>query len=402
MYKEKKDIRFSFIYVASVVVVVEMIAGGGGGLINLGGMTFRNIVFFIMAPCSLFLLMRLRGAQLIVYLSLLALYIASCALSIIVMFEANADLVHSSAYYLDIKQLSIVLLFPCICYFSKKLEYKIINFIKICSVVMGLSYLLSLFFVHLNVISFDELYKINDTGEFFFSPYGTYVYKGFIYLAIGAFLFMFHGDVKNNKLRWLGFFISVLALILTRSRGLIISFSLVSLFYFILMQADWRSKVLGVISSGVIICTIVVFFPYIHSERDAISDSVRFSDFIAIIDLLSVHPFNMLSGFGSGFEINGRTQIENAYLNTWLKFGVLGLLMLFIPLILIIKYRAHSEKNDTILVFCVLLMYVQSNFNPYVNNSIGLFFILYVLSLFLLKIKNIGVSIKKSEDKSII
>lgn len=362
-----------------------MIIGGGGRLIELYNISPRNILFVIMFFISILTVFQLRGKALAVYGIIIFLFTLSYISSFLIMSVFQGDDKGLENIISDIKLLFVMLLFPCIYLIAKKIRYNILFIVKVCAMIMAVLYLSSVFALWFNLIDFESFYKINETGEFFFSPYKTFVYKGFIYLAIGAFFFLF--DHQNGKRQWFCFIICFLALLLTRSRGLILSFLIISYIYYVVCYlTNNYYKVFAILSIFICVYGASLLYLDIYTERDAVSDSIRVNDLKSIMNLFNDMPLGLLFGFGSGFEVNNRPNIENTYINTLIKQGLLGCLLIMSPLLIIIKNMLTFKFDHSILLlfFAVCLVYIQSNFNPYVNNSIGMFFILYVLALSLL------------------
>lgn len=374
-----------FILVVSYVIVFEMVIGGGGRLVEVYNISLRNAFFVFMFIFSILTVPYLSNKVFTVYGKLIFLYVLSAISSFLVMSMFQSSGKELTDAFVDIKLLSVMLTFPCIYYMAKNIKYNILFVVKICALIMAVIYILSVLALWFNLVDFESFYEINNTGEFFFSPYKTFVYKGFIYLAIGAFLFLF--DKHKNKRQWFCFLICILALLLTRSRGLILSFLMISYIYYVVCYlTNNYHKIFAMLAFFIGIYCLLLMYINLYTERDAVSDSIRLNDFKFIIYSFNEMPLGLLFGFGSGFEISGRPQIENAYMNALIKQGILGCLLIISPLFMIIKNMLtfRFDNSFLLLFFSVCLIYFQSNFNPYINNTIGMFFVLYVLALSLL------------------
>ena len=97
----------------------------------------------------------------------------------------------------------------------------------------------------------------------------------------------------------------------------------------------------------------------------------------------------MLIGQGLGVPISERVNVENTFLWALWKLGLPGVLFWLSPLLLcLIYYRRISRGNGALplasaFVFGTVLVYVQTLSNPYLNNPIGLSYVL--VSLFALR-----------------
>ena len=110
----------------------------------------------------------------------------------------------------------------------------------------------------------------------------------------------------------------------------------------------------------------------------------------------------MVFGEGLGSEIDGRLNIENTFLWALWKLGVFGVLFWLVPLFLCIKYYIRIGRNDpgfnlaSAYMFSTLLVYIQTMTNPYLNNPIGLSFVL--ISIFSLRTISKGCAVLTSNS----
>jgi hypothetical protein len=92
-----------------------------------------------------------------------------------------------------------------------------------------------------------------------------------------------------------------------------------------------------------------------------------------------------LIGDGFGSYINDRLNIENTYLWVLWKTGILGLIFWLMPFVLStfyyqqIRFGRHDYELASALYYSLVLVYIQTATNPFLNNPIGLSFVLIAL-----------------------
>jgi hypothetical protein len=188
---------------------------------------------------------------------------------------------------------------------------------------------------------------------------------------------------KQYSIAWA--IIVVIALVMSITRGLILSTSFAVLLLLIL-QRRWRQLGLALVA---ISCLAFLVFDYMPSEDEALSlnqeksNDVRIDDFAYIVKNFKVG--SLLFGEGMGTLINERINIENTFLWAFWRLGIVGVLFWVIPLILCISYFVKIKKYNPnfnlacAYFFSTVLIYVQTITNPYLNNSIGLSFVLVAI-----------------------
>ena len=123
-----------------------------------------------------------------------------------------------------------------------------------------------------------------------------------------------------------------------------------------------------------------------HGNFEA-STSQRLEDMTYMLDHITAKTF--LTGEGFGSMINDRYQIENTFLWALWKLGTIGVLFWMLPLGLCAYYYLRIPNrncNSMANAFFVgtVLAYVQTMTNPFLNNPIGLSFVM--LAIFSLRI----------------
>ena len=113
------------------------------------------------------------------------------------------------------------------------------------------------------------------------------------------------------------------------------------------------------------------------------SNSIRIDDFNYIIKNLNF--FTFLFGHGFGSLINSRTNVENSFLDIFFKQGFLGIISYLFLIFRITKlYFKYYISNTFFLPFfyASIFIYLESFTNPFLNNPIGISFIIVAFSIF--------------------
>lgn len=363
------------------LAVLELFLGGGGRLIEIGPITARMLLFGACLGCTALLVLsgRVRGNGFLLA-CLLLLGFAVSHLPALIFGLMNGGPIRD--IFLDVSPLLYWLMVPffAIVLRSEEMIERTANLIKFSSVVLAVFYILSVFGLAFNLIDFPDFYqRLDSTGEFFFRGENLFFYKGFLYLGIGVIFFLALG----GRLWRLFMALLVAALILTLTRGLILSTAIATV---LLLWRMGRRQALAVAFLCIAFAafSVWVYLPTLSRtdllEQRAISNSIRFGDLAFMLGNFDLKTILLGEGFGA--FINGRLSIENSYLTIWWKIGALALAFWMLPLALSWYYFSSMKRNSPqyrlamAFFFGVILVYVQTATNPYLNNPIGLSFVI--------------------------
>jgi hypothetical protein len=224
--------------------------------------------------------------------------------------------------------------------------------------------------IKFNVIPFVAFYTlVADTEEFFFRGEFTFFYKGFLYICVG--LIFFATSEKINKLL---IFVLVLSVILTFTRGFLVALMMTYVFYLIFIKKSALKLILLTLLLT-IIAALLWEFIYAKMDRSS-SDSARFRQIEEVMN--DVTPVSALIGHGFGNGVPSRPErMEIVFLEVFHKQGLIGLL--FWSLVMVLSWflyrKALGNNNSQLAVpflLSVVLIYLESFTNPYLNNPIGL------------------------------
>jgi hypothetical protein len=364
------------------VSLLELFIGGGGRLLAYGPVSLRMLLF---APCALvglfalFARRRISEGQLLAFGLVLA-YLAVHLPGIIngaIRGEDAGDMLkefQQSLYWIAAPFFAIVLESP-------KMVERSAWLVRFAGLVLAFGYLGVLAGGALGVVDVLALYaRVQETGEFVGRGEALFFYKGFLYLGLGVlFLIAMRGKY------WLPLsIVMAVALVATLTRGFVLSTSFAVL---LLLMAQGRRGATTVVFAAAVAAAfaVLVYLPSLTVgmlDSQGISSNQRIADAAYIASHASAGTFLVGEGFGS--LINDRAGIENTFLWATWKLGFPGLIFWFVPLMLVTHFFFSIPARFTNRLACAyffgtILVYAQTTTNPYLNNPIGLSFVMLAL-----------------------
>ena len=371
-----------------ITLIAELFLGGGGRLTEIGSNTLRMYLFST-ALCLMLLpqFWRRVGADVRLAFGMVALFFLVHLPGLIFGLVRGVD---ANVVFVELQPLMYFMMAPFFAQVLSKKQYVELtsNFVRDAGLLLASAFIITLLCILIGLLDFSITYNVlNSTGEFMFRGVdGLFFYKGFLYLCI-ALIFIL---AKNESYRNLSIILVSSAIILTLTRGFMLSTMIAaSLFFF--LTGNRKALALMVMTSIIVAAMVLGYLPFetILTRKDGdFSDHIRYAD----IDFMlkNVDALSLIFGNGFGALISdSRLNIENSFLWIWWKIGLAGLLFWFSPLMLCyiaFKRIPASSINFSLgcAYFCaVILIYIQSATNPYLNNPIGLSFVL--ISIFSLR-----------------
>jgi hypothetical protein len=369
-----------------LLLALEVILGGGGRLLEIGPITLRMVLFAVALALTVMAVAargRLADASATMLLLVSFLLVQSAGV-VIGLSRGNAP----AAVWTDLQPLLFWFVAPFVALAAEDRRniYATRGMIIGAGTVMALGYLAVIGMLLTGRIDFTRLYEtLGATGEFSFRSGNFFVYKGFIYLGVCiVFLIAVPGRYARLLLLLTG---AALMLTLTRSFVISTAIAVVLLLYALRMRAMAMIATLVLAAAAVVVfSTLLGGVAEILGDR-AESNAVRLEDMSFIF--ANADPLNLLFGNGFGTPVADRLNIENTFLWIVWKTGIVGLAFWLAPLVMSIVAFSQIPPRDAdyrlacALLFSTVLLYVQSAMNPYLNNPIGLLFVL--ISLFSLR-----------------
>jgi hypothetical protein len=388
-----------------MLLIGELILGGGGRLIAFGPVSLRMILFTVAIVLSLIFFIRGRRmpSQLTFFL---VGFMTVLAVGLIIGIISGAT---ARLWIEDVKPLLYVLILPFFHFVMDDTELRkaIPGMIITGALILAIAFFSVLMLIHSGGIPFLTFYHlVIDTGEFFFRAETTFFYKGFIYLCIALiFLYFTSGRYRTVLMTVIAF-----AILLTFTRGFIFALALTYIFYTVIERKYLRS-----IATATFLLSFVFFAkPVIYNLSAALhsikrldekvvpkdqllgnreeSDAGRIEQVRQVFSGLTVSSFIVGHGFGNGVPARP-VHMEISYLEIFHKQGLLGLtLWSYLFYLLLIRFKRSSKDSQSKAFFySSAFIFLQSTTNQFINNPIGLSFVL--LSLIWLEYASI-------EDKS--
>lgn len=350
---------------------------GSGRMIMIGPLTLR-MVLFILAMSSSAILLFVRNAPDKQTLLLLSIFFLSCSVALLMGTINNAD---DMLLFEDIKPL---LFFLMLIYFSINIRdmdsVKIITItIKAAALTITVAYVTILLMLYFNVIDFSYLYDLlsKDSSFSFRGSDGLFFYSGFLYLCIGFIFFMFSGRLSD---KFTGLLIFT-AIVLSFTRGFLLSTVMVVMIYLLFMKKGISGRILFFLLVAVSLLFLPMYMSAIGEKTE--SDMIRITTITQVIESIDVISIFIGHGFGIGTP-ERPIHMESSLLEIFHKQGLLGLFFWFmIFYTIIIKYFKACRNNcrDLALPFFLssVVIFIQTNTNPYMNNPIGMAMLLITI-----------------------
>jgi hypothetical protein len=366
--------RFIFI-----IVLLELFLGGGGRIIDVGEISIRMFLFSIIMVITLFRIWKRKmidkDALLISIVSILFLLISS-----LIGAVNGASL---NAIFTDVKPLIFII---AICYFYTEIKEQrdvelTISLLKFSSLALAFSYILIFSLINLKLIPLQPIYKwAEPTQEFFFRGEFAFFYKGFLFMCTGLFFYFF----SNKTFSKLWIIILAIAILLTFTRGFILSIGLATMVYTFFSSSTIKRKLANTL---LIIITMLLAWSFITLNLKLDKDKSDADRIVQINEVKQrVTPTSFIIGHGFGIGIPSRpVHMEISYLEIFHKQGILGLALwaiLFFYGIYLYRKVPKNQKHLDPFYLSFLFVFAQSLTNPFINNPIGLTIIILSLSVF--------------------
>ena len=363
---------------------------GGGRLVEFNGITLRIILLCYGLLYSFSLILLKRSQPDVVFQLILGASFLTLISIIVGLTNSNFDL---GQLGLDLRMYSGLWIGPFLFYFviTKKSVYRAFYWlIRNAGFYIAIVHILTLSALYLGKIEYSSFYNyFYETEELVFRQFPFFYFKGFILLPVSTMMLI----VLGGKYKVFKLFVVTTSVILAFTRGLYVIFILALLF------SVWKKyKVLTLTILFALLAILLSesgFFIEIYNEyfgdRD-LSNSTRFSDSKAF----GGRPlWRIILGEGLGVSFNGRANVENSYLWIVVKFGLTGLTMTLLYLIhLVARLYTYYKRTDSLEVYAyagvIIILCVQSVFNPYLTNNIGILMVLFVEAAFRRKRKIYG------------
>jgi hypothetical protein len=383
------------------LLLYELFLGGSGRVFSFGSITLRMILFTI--ALVWFSIRIYQNPHKKFTIRMVVFFGITISIGALVGILNHAP---KSLIFTDIKQLLFFLSIICFsfCLNTNEQVNKCITILKNATLILSIGYLLCYSLIQLNLLKMEPFYDTLSVewlhDEFMFrGTRGNFFYKGFFYLGIGIFFYLFSKPSIKN-----GFIILIIyvALFLTLLRWLL---AIVLVIFACTIFFNWaiqkfkisflksRQMVFHLLILFVMILIPVIFKNFYITTLGNKQESVdiRKIQIEQSISIISNNEFNYFIGFGFGKGVPIRpVHMELTYLEIFFKQGILGLSFWFFIFFYCVFHFWKAWKNHVDLniilpwITGILVIYFQSITNPLLVNSIGMSFVILAM-LFLRK-----------------
>lgn len=355
-----------------IVTIAELLLCGSGQVIKFGPITARMLLFVlcIFVYCIYIVKYSPKFSRTDITLFCLLTIWFLCSASIGLISNAPNEMIIE-----DMKPVSYFFILPfLILTINSPKVVTIIN--KLCRnipLLMAIVYIVYLIVMKtLGIVAFEETYELasSESDIRFRGESGEVFYKGFIYLPIGLIFW-----IKEKKP--LNCILIVTAIFYTLTRGFYV-ISLLGVFLYILYKApNDKIRILILFWSLIGVLTIISLMTQVDLGDRTEGDKLRITTLRQVGNAVNGFSFWFGHGFGNGVPIRP-LHMENSYLHIFHKSGLLGILIwLYLLFCVIRNYLMSSDKDITVIYLIgTIMIYVQSLFNPYITNSMGIGFVL--------------------------
>jgi hypothetical protein len=376
-----------------LLILVELCLGGGGRFTAIGPVSLRMILFSMALVMSIPLLINKKSVPAEIW----KLIIGFACMILVGTIVGWANQNPKNLIYEDVKPICYFFILP---FFYLTIDEaviaKIIKAIKASSVLIAVIFISLLVLINSDIIPFLDFYRATlKSEELFYRGELTFFYKGFLFFGIGAIFYYF-----TDHSKWKRYFLLVLviAIILSVTRGLLISLALTFSIYFLLTKSYWKASaglalvvILVVWGSTIILSGSRLFDARLHnksySEADPYllgdknySDNGRMTQAKEVWQEFSISSSLLGHGFGGGTP-SRPVHMEISYLEIFHKQGLIG--MIFwgsLAGAILIQYRkAVASPAANAFFFSALFIFIESLTNQYINNPIGMSMLLLSL-----------------------
>lgn len=376
------------------VFLLELFLGGAGRLTTFGPLTLRMYLFILgLFTLGLLLLMGKKLTKTTVALMLIFFCVFMLA---VVRGLFNSE--EYSRIFDDAKMVSFFFILPFfdIMINDYRAANKVVRLLKFSALFMAVAYLIFFVVLNLKLIPYLTIYQAMSKPEYF-AEFGfrgeiAMIYKGFVYVAIGYFFFFFAKKSKRNTMKIVIIFTAIMLTLVRAYMLLIFGMTFFYVVYRFLVAR--QNRVLNIVVISAIVITALAFVPVALEQlgNKSISDNIRYMQIQQVVEMINPISFFIGHGYGVGVPIRPG-HMEIMYLELFHKQGLLGLAFWGFLLVYVFfkayNYRIFSENRDNEakidtrpFLFGIAFLYLQSIFNPYLTNSMGMTFLFITLVIF--------------------
>lgn len=362
-------------YFCYVMLFELFLLGSGQDLPLAGGLTLRWLNFFIGVGASVYMFVRSDDFPKSI-LAFILVYTAQLLIGWMLAFVFDSEMDYLMVDFKPLIYFYIVLFFYYIMT-SELMIKRVVDILLLCVKIMTVLYLIYMTLTDvLGLFSMtgENYHSVDDSGSFMFRGVGSSLfYKGFVYLPIGALGFFW-----RKQYVWMA--LSILAIYFTYTRGLYVLLAFGLLAFYLKTHEVNIFKIVGLMLVVLLLYEVaevleIFQFDDTYLENREESDSVRLITIDQVFDRITWWSLLIGHGFGQGVP-ERPAHMEISYLDIFHHQGLFGLAFWVALFIAILKYGnsvvGKFKEEAAFFMTAAMMIFLQSCFNPYINNSIGM------------------------------
>ena len=362
-------------YFCYVMLFELFLLGSGQDLPLAGGLTLRWLNFFIGVGASVYMFVRSDDFPKSI-LAFILVYTIQLLIGWMMAFIFDSEPAYLMVDFKPLLYFYIVLFFYYI--MSSELMIKrVVDILLLCVKIMTVLYLIYMTLTDiLGLFSMtgENYHSVDDSGSFMFRGIGSSLfYKGFVYLPIGALGFFW-----RKQYVWMC--LTILAIYFTYTRGLYVLLAFGLLAFYLKTHEVNIFKIVGLMLVVLLLYEVAEVFEIFtfddtYMENREESDSVRLITIDQVFDRITWWSLLIGHGFGQGVPERA-AHMEISYLDIFHHQGLFGLSFWVALFVAILKYGnsvvGKYKEEAAFFMTAAMMIFLQSCFNPYINNSIGM------------------------------
>lgn len=362
-------------YFCYVMLFELFLLGSGQDLPLAGGLTLRWLNFFIGVGASVYMFVRSDDFPKSI-LAFILVYTAQLLIGWMLAFVFDSEMAYLMVDFKPLLYFYIVLFFYYMMT-SELMIKRVVDILLLCVKIMTVLYLIYMTLTDvLGLFSMtgENYHSVDDSGSFMFRGVGSSLfYKGFVYLPIGALGFFW-----RKQYVWMA--LSILAIYFTYTRGLYVLLAFGLLAFYLKTHEVNIFKIVGLMLVVLLLYEVaevleIFQFDDTYLENREESDSVRLITIDQVFDRITWWSLLVGHGFGQGVP-ERPAHMEISYLDIFHHQGLFGLAFWVALFIAILKYGnsvvGKFKEEAAFFMTAAMMIFLQSCFNPYINNSIGM------------------------------
>lgn len=351
------------------LTVCELLLCGSGQILRKGEISMRIILFGLCLLVTFLIIIKHKAKFSYSEITIQILLFLWFGIGLSFGLINNGSI---SNIMIDVKSFIYFLIFPffLLTINNEKIIHFIIRLLRNIPLLMAVIYLIYLIAIKsLGIITFSETYEASETqSDFMFrGTSGELLYKGFVFLPISVIFWL-----QRKKI--IPILIILIAIFFTYTRGLYLITLIGMVCYFLHFSKSYTIRTI-IISIVILGCIVAPIFYTSSFEERASGDMIRVITFQQVEESINLISLTFGHGLGIGVDIRP-VHMENSFLEIFHKTGLFGI---FVWLLLLFYIWRNYSKNRNAITFnfylCACMIYIQSIFNPYLTNSMGMGFV---------------------------